>query len=938
MIVRGKTVYFYFVLLFVTSGCTKMSPELGFGFLKSSDESLTIEASVATINSEIANSTIQLKGLCENNTLLKILGPNNFEFKCENLSYTKNLPASLFNEGDNFISIEAYDNSKNKIATKEINIFKDTVAPVVTLAGPTTIPSNDRNISIGGTCSENSLAIQISEENSQAASSASCVNGTWNYTFLLDGSMIALKSLKFTATQSDQANNKTQTNVHTITRNLLSSFSILGVKNFYAGVYSSLLKRLTGDLIIGWTSATGALSYDVYVQRDYQNSPITVCNELDITTTSATLLLATHCALTHSENLRVKIVAWNSTKTESSIEYFNFSTKAPATIKDDAKILYINSDTDKLPPPVSISYENLIYDANSSGPFTVAIANSAGLGSSVTVDNFSATRSLIITPSTTVSGIYPVQIQITDENSITSAAITVNIAIVYPYSWTGLASSDFSFKGNWCGIAGLKTGCTGAASFPIHNNRIFIDNLCQIPKTGLPENYSPNCHSKLSATAVVRSFDMKFGSFSQNGFVFSVGTLADTSTYFKLSGGIYNSDSPTGNLNVFKSFLIEGGLFNAPRNSTLTLNTLQSNYDSDPFTVTNNTYFTHNDGTLTLVDPNGQSLNLFINVPSGFELFNFKIATTGGFWSIKSTNLIVSGNLILSGAKYGLTAPMLNTGQVNAKISLGGDLVCAGDFDGGNLPVYLTGLSAKYKSTYAGCKFPQIKVSNFSVNVAEDSASQQDSVFQSLVLTAGTFKAPENGRNLIIKTKNLDNNTLVAGLNAGGFIHNNGEIIFQTADDDKNYKISLPTLSKIQFMNAGGNTSFYDIQNNFSADIFRLAGAFAVPLRGHSKIATADLVIFDIGFVPDGSQLTSLVQRGLFSSVQVNTSSTINIPNFELQNISGFMGTSNYLDFSGTKFSLPTNNISVGLGQQLFYYSSSGSYSFGGLGSTWVGH
>lgn len=937
MNVSGKTFYLYLTILIFSSGCTKMSPELGFGFLNSSDESLTLESNISTINSASINSVIELKGLCENNTNLTLTAPSNFEFKCENLSYSKEIPAGVFIEGENFISVEAYDNSKNKIATKKIRIFRDTVAPTITLVSPSNILGTDPSVDLSGTCSENGLPVIIDEVTSNSRLSTQCLNGMWSQSFLLPAGYSGA-SLIFTASQTDEANNTTQTNSQTVTRNVLSSFTISGVRNSAAGTYSNLLKKLTGDLIIGWSSATGASSYDVYVLRNYPSSPTVVCSQSGISGTSIVLALQTTCNLIHSESLHIKVVAWDSLHSASSTEYFSFSTKVPATVRDDAKILYFNASPDNTVAPFVVNYADLVYDEHSSGPFTITITDSAGLNSIIAVDNSSAGQTLTVSPTTTVSGIFPVKIQITDENLITSPVVTVQIAIVYPYSWTGRVSADFSDKQNWCGTASLKTGCPGASDVPNYTNRVFIDNLCEAPLAALPVSYAPHCMATLTANTTVRSLHLKAASFSQNDFVFSAGSLNDSLSYFKMSGGVFNDGNVSGDLNIFKLFQIEGGLFNAPKNSTIILNTKNANANSEVFKVTSPTYYVHNNSTLVLEDPVGQGLNQFITVPSGFELYNFSIASIGGYWAIKSLNLIVSGNLTLAGAKYGSYAPLLNSGITNGKISLGGHLYCTGDFGGGNLPVYIVGNSAKYKSIYSGCKFPQVKVDSASVNMAEDSSSTQDSIFQSLAITDGTFRAPSPERNLIISSTNLDNNTVVADLNNGGFAHNNGKLIFQTADDSKNYKINLPTLNSVKFDNSLGKTSFYDIQNSFSVDIFHLSGASNVPLRGQGIAVTSNRLIFDVGLVADPYRVPYFVQQGFLSSVEVNTAGPLNILNLEMKGAIGFSGTSTDFDFSGTNFLLTTNDVVLNTGQQLKFYSKTGSYNFTGLGTASSGY
>lgn len=936
MNVCGTSIYLYFILLLVATGCTKISPQLGFGLLKSSDDSLTIESNLETINSTSANATVQLKGLCEANTNLTIIGPNIIAFKCENLSYLKELPASLFNEGENVISIEALDNSLNKIAGKTLKIVKDTILPTVSISGPSNVPGTDTEISLNGTCSENGLVVSIHDLNSGTSASVGCLGGLWSYSAPVTAGSLA-PVLNYKAQHSDAAGNNTTTNSISVSRTLAAVFTITGVRNFNAEVPGNLLKRISGSMSVNWSTSTPASSYDVYIERNYLATPSAVCSQTGATGIEAIFNLNASCAINPGESLRIKVLGWNAAHTTSTTEYFIFSVKAAPALRSDANILYINSDPETAVSTVNISYANLINDPLAVGPFTVTITEFGSLTGMIAADNVSTTRALNISPTTSVSGIFPIKIKIADENSMTSEEIILKIAIVYPYSWSGLVSTDFSTKANWCGVAGLKTGCSGVSTLPSSTTRIFMDNLCEQPTPSAP---NVHCTSRLSSDSTVRSLFIKYGTFMQDDYIFSVGTVTDSGSYFKMSAGAFNDGAVGGTLNIFKAFLVEGGVFNAPKNSDVNMNTNMSSNGSEAFKVLNTFNYFNNNSTLTLLDPTGGSGTQNISVPNGFTLNNFVVNSNGGNWGIKSTNLIVVGDLTLSGTKDSSSNyPTINSATAAGKINLRGDLNCTGAFGGGNLPIYMAGAAAKYKTTYLGCKLPQIKVADPSVNVTESTSSSENTTLNSLSVTAGSFIAPISTRTLIFKSHGLDDNTLVADLNNGGFFHNNGTVVFETASSSLNYKVSFTGMYDLIFTNPENLSAFYDIQNNFTGNSFSLKGSYNVPVRGSGRIVTFNQITFDVGFVVDANQLTRLVQQTTgVSFVNVNTSNKINVPQLEMKNAFGFAGSSDSFDFSGTTLILSVNNIYITSLQELKYYAKSGSGNIFGLGTYGSGY
>jgi hypothetical protein len=133
-------------------------------------------------------------------------------------------------------------------------------------------------------------------------------------------------------------------------------------------------------------------------------------------------------------------------------------------------------------------------------------------------------------------------------------------------------------------------------------------------------------------------------------------------------------------------------------------------------------------------------------------------------------------------------------------------------------------------------------------------------------------------------------------------------------------------MSHLIFTNPANSTSFYDIQNDFIGSSFWLKGPYNIPLRGKGRIATFNQITFDTGFVVDPNQLERLVQNSNGNStVIVNTSSKINIPQIEMIRAYGFTGSSDILDFSGTTLILSNNNINITSPQELRYFSKKGT-------------
>lgn len=920
---KNGQVYFFILIVLLNVSCTKLSPELGFRNLNLSEESLTLETNSFAINAQTASSTVQLKGSCETNTHLQLkVSGKEYSFKCEDLKYSKEILASLLVEGENLVVLTAYDDAENKIGSKELKLIKDTGVPTVTLTGPTNISGVAPSISLSGTCSEEGLEIRIVESIFAKGGSARCENNSWSYSHDISNQNSGSEFI-FKATHSDSVGNEIVSLEHIVSRAVLGDFTITGVNTDGSANYKALLKTISGPLHIGWSTSSGAQSYKITLQKSGTNGFTDICSRDNISSTFTDLNLSTNCSVTYGDSLRIIVDAKDMDGIARLQRQFLFRVKSPASINADSQILYISNEG----VGETVPYSSIIDDTDSTGPFSISIVSYDGLTSSEMIPVNSPSSLLAFNPGTTTSGIFNTLIRITDENGIVSGDLPLKIAVTSAYSWAGLIDNDFNNKANWCGTVTLKGGCKGDATFaPMSTSSIVIDNLCTRPTS---TSTSSSCAPILTLATTVKSFFMKDKTFLQNSNSLNIGLSTSTDSFFRMTGGSFNMSTSTGDITVNRSFLIEGGLFTAPSASILTLNTQTAVDDSFTFKVTNNSFFDHNNGTVILVNTQGQQLRHGIQLPDGFRLKNLTINSAGGIWKINSPSLIIEGDLTLSGSKYASAFyPYLNgTANSSSVIKLRGNLNCDGPFGGGDLPIYIESGNALYKSTVAGCKFPPIKITSSSYRISEHTSSSQNIVLQSLNLSGGgTFFAPFS-RSVIFRTKDLDDTNSIADL-GNGFDPNGSTVIFEGADasSTKNYKITLGTMESVKFIGATNSAnSFYDLQNDFMTNNLYLEGVFAARLRGAGRTISANHITMVTGLTPDANILSKikLLPTTPSSIISVTTGARIYIPHFEIGQNAIMHGSSNF-DFTGTTFDLNSYDLTIQSGT-LQYRSKTGT-------------
>lgn len=924
MLINLIQVLIIVVVFIVGAGCSRISPELSFGDLSLSSESLTIQSTHQVINASTKMSPVTFFGVCETNLNIVLKSKKEKHFKCIDRKYSIDLFENDFDEGVNTVSVEAYDDSKHKMDSRDVQIFIDTIPPDVSLVAPGTVDASISNLTISGTCSEEQGDVTINESVFSEENTVRCENGNWSYQYNISSKTSATE-FKFSASHWDRAKNKKVTGTETVTRTVLSNFSIRGISTAgdVLASYASVLGSLSGNITVGWTESVGASKYDLSIKRVNSRNPLSttpVCGFSDISSTSYTFASTSQCGgMAAGDQMIAEVKAWDVNHVTSVTQAFDFQVKQAPTIQSDAQILYINSDWEDTPVSTSILYSKIVFDPNSTGPFSLSITDSGGLGSQITALNGAQEQKLRINPSKYSSGVFTVKIKISDQNGLQSEEKAIKIAIVYPFSWTGKISNDFNNKSNWCGVADLKSGCPGSTINMSSGARVMIDNLCHHIAQG------GRCQPELSANTVVNSFYMKSESFQQNTYSLTSGLGAGNSDFFIMDGGVFNPSAASGDLTLFVKLHILGGTFNAPALSNIYINTLHSSNGADFFKVSTGAVYVHNESTLHLIDGQGAAWFQNLALPTDLRLYNFTINSSGGNWIVNSNNLIVEGNLNLKGSKHsGIYPPFLN-GPSTGKITLKGNINCDGEFGGGSLSIHMV-RSTKYKSTVAGCKFPFIKIAAAGINVSEDSSSTENIVLQGLEILDGIFVAPSQPRVMTFKTLDLPDSSLVVDLSTG-FDHNFGTVNFQTGDDLKNYKIKLGTMYNLAFSNPDSKSSFYDLQNNPISAYLGLLGTTPIPLRGAAKNISTKQFQFETGILKDANRLNKItILAGGPQDSYVTTSTSINVPNIEINQNLNLSGSSSVYNFSGTQFFINSFNLHVSEANAVFkYYSKSGS-------------
>lgn len=934
-----KKILFLLLAVSITS-CTKLREKFGFGKLDSSADSLTLESNIAVLNIASKESAIILKGICETNMNLQLQAVAMHSFKCENESYSLSLAPETLVEGENLISIESRDNASNLMDRKEIKILKDTSAPTVTIdVTVSNLMAALSSIPLSGTCSEIGKEVQIIDSISNNQTFVSCSSqNTWTLSYSINDPMQV--NFNFTAQQKDEALNATVSSPFAANKTILGAFTINGVSNTNSG-YSGLLRNVAGSIYISWSASTGASKYNITIQRETLGVRSNICQFLEITGTSLEKVISTNCpGMNQGQNFFLVVEAVDSTYTHTSIQEYSFRTKLAPSLQTDANILYVNSDLSATSPaPTAIPYSSIATSPDSSGPFSITVTDFGGLDiNQITTGNASETQSLSVLPLAKVSGIFTLFITISDEDGVTSASIPLRLAIVYPYSWAGLIDNNFNNAANFCGIAALKTGCAGQMTALGLNTPLMVDNLCTKPQR---TSTITNCAPELSAELTIRSLYFKTGSFNQKTHNLIVGSIDDTSTYFKMTDGTFNQASSTGEFTAFKTLEITGGVFTAGLNSKVTLNTRRSIGGSESFKIANISNYIHNGSTLYLLDPNGlDGAGQLLDTPTDFHINHLVIDSDAGAWRIKSNNLILDGNLILGGRKDTLNRyPQLHAVGTSSKMTVNGNISCVGEFNGGDLTINMASATGKYSSTYAGCKMPLLKLTSSIASLSEAADSTMDLILTGLVITSGTFTAPNtsaSSRKLIFRTTNHVNDASVVDLSTG-FNPNNGEVVFETADSNKNYKIKLGTMNQTTFSNLSLLSAFYDIQNDFSSTYFKLTGPNLIPLRGLTRTVQTQSLSLGTGLVPDASVLTKIkALPGITTAIYISTTQIISVSRIEITQSMSFTGSST-INFNNTIFDLNTFNLVIDISKTFSYLSSTGTGQVTGPGSIFVG-
>lgn len=946
---------YWLLLLFISlPSCSPIQPTFGFDFSNEKPSaSLSVNSNVEFLNlSNSAKTT--LSGRCTAKSKIYFHSPIEFNFECSSDGdYSKEFDFSSLPDGVVSISLEE-KNSFGELFYAQKNLTKDMVNPSLVMNQPDNLGPGITSINIDGSCSEEGELVLVSEENTGKSKTTACTSSLWSMTFDL-GTDLGITSFLFHAEHSDKAKNKSTAVSSSVSRTVVGDFSIAGVSHSGAGPFTDLLKGQFNNFYISWSLVSGNGNYSLEIFQFNSSSgtyDISRCTRSGISPT-VTLLNLTSCSLSPGTLYKIKMITHNSLSSEVT-RYFNFSTRALPRWKVDAKKLYVKASFSAA-PTTNINYSDLIEDYDSAyAPYTITPSGLASNFASILTTDTSNQKLSIAPSSTRVSGMYSGNYTIVDNYGNTSNVETVNFYLAMSFSWAGIIDNDFNKAGNWCGEVSLKLGCLGSAVAPSISSKVVIDDICLKPTS---TSSTVNCAAELSANTEVHSFIIKTNSFDQKSYSFGVGNegiasvdeLARNQVFFLQTGGTFGNVNSSGSLTLLNKIEILGGLFVGPKNGSIIFNTIDTGNGIDFVKISNKNYFLHNGSTIKFVDIQGSgadSASVNFNVAQDLEIYNLTVDSDAGNWGIRSSNLIISGDIRFQGRiKAGVGYPMLAKYDSNSKITLSGKLLCAGKSKGGNLPIFLgANVVSTYKVTDDDCKFPPLYLTGNGAVLSEDSNSVYDLKLESLKVTSGNnFMAPLAGRKLRISSEYISDGEY-AFYSQGGFSHNNGTVIFENKGSNigKVFKIHSDSFFyNLNFINNVGTSvnSF-----NLVADVIAMGlsfdGVTAVALKGSGHAISTSSLVFNKGLVATVDTLAKIqfLPNGTLTNVIVNTSDRINVLNFEILGDSGFLGSSSIFNLSGTNIILNGHFFDVTSGQTLRFNTATESISADPGGTTSPGN
>lgn len=928
------------LLVPLLNACTPANPVFGFDF---SSEKLTsnlvIQTDVPALN--VSNSAkVVISGSCNEKAKIKLISPVAKDLECAANNYQQSLDLVALPDGEVLFQIESKDIFGDMVVV-EHKLVKDMSAPLLTMAQPSDIGSGVNNISLNGTCSEEGIDVIIDESSTGKQQKTKCNSSQWSMSFDL-GSDLGINQFFFKAQHIDTGLNEVVVNSAAVNRVVIGDFSISGVSHISSGPYTSLLKGYFNNFYISWTPAVNVVSFEISIY-EFNNTT----NEYDIEKCHVSGIAGnlsskqmTGCNLVAGMNHKVKMIAQNALR-QSVNRDLNFATKNRPKWKLDSKKLYIGSSFETA-AATHILFSDFIEDYDTDvAPYTIT-ANSidAPLNSILFINQ--GDQKITISPGTTrISGKFSASFVIVDSLGNTSDSEAVNYHLVMPFSWAGLIDNDFNKPGNWCGPFTLKDGCQGNNVAPSFSAKVMIDNLCLSPTTVTVSTY---CEPALSANAQAHTFFIKSNSFSQNGFDLTVGDVGGASSgefarnlsFFRQSGGAFNSTLASGQLTVTKYFEVTGGLFYAPKNSDFFLNAKDTTGGYDLAYISNKNYFIHNGSNLKIVDPLGSSGVSPVNLTfaENTELYHLTFDSDAGRWLVKSNNLIVNGDLNLGGRIRAGEYPHVLHYDSNSKITLRGNVICSGTFKGGSLPILIdTGIAATYKVTSNDCKLPPVYLAASGSFFTEHASSSFDLRMEGLkILSGNIFRAPAAPRKLKFMSELLSSGAYTLYNYGGVFDHNNSEVEFYNlGDGSKEYKIMnlSSTLNVVKFINNSLGGDFFKLQSNLIVNDLYFEGTHSVNLRGDLNTITADNLSFNKGLTADALVLNKIILSAAGGPfISVNTSDRINLPNLVLNRDISFSGTSFIFDLSGANFDIQTYNFTVPSGYDFYYNILNASTGF----------
>ncbi len=190
---------------------------------------ITSPLTATYINISNDSAVFAVSGTCNENTLTVVIKVDGVAaaspagFVCDGTNFSGTIDTTGISEGSFILTAELTDAALNTATSSDINITKDSVAPVIALVTPADLSSitalNDSaTFAVDGTCDENTAVVNIQVDAVDASSQVGFVCDGTNFSGTIDTTSLSTGALSFTAVIIDVAGNETTSTSNTVTK------------------------------------------------------------------------------------------------------------------------------------------------------------------------------------------------------------------------------------------------------------------------------------------------------------------------------------------------------------------------------------------------------------------------------------------------------------------------------------------------------------------------------------------------------------------------------------------------------------------------------------------------------------------------------------------------------------------------------------------------